>query len=61
MLDKERIEKEFLAVQVASSEIPLSAVSLQVKAMGGGEFQLRKMLRKYGELWRSLKKSSKKK
>lgn len=61
LLDKERIEKEFLAVQVASSEIPLSAVSLQVKAMGGGEFQLRKMLRKYGELWRSLKKSSKKK
>ncbi|SDY03461.1 glycosyltransferase family 2 protein [Nitrosomonas sp. Nm58] len=59
LLDKERIEKEFLAVQEASSEIPLSTVSSQVKAMGRIEFQLRKFLERYTELRRILKKSSK--
>ncbi len=58
LLDKERIEKEFLAVQEASSEILLSAVSSQVKAMGRIQFQLRKFLERYAELWRILKKSS---
>jgi hypothetical protein len=59
LLDQEKIEKDFLAVRAASSEIPLSTVTPKVSPMGNFEYQFRKILRNSKERWRALTKSRK--
>lgn len=59
LLDREKIEKEFLAVREASSEISLSAVTPKVSPMGNFEYQLRETLRNFKERWRASIKSRK--
>jgi hypothetical protein len=59
LLDQEKIEKDFLAVRAASSEISLSTATPEVRPMGNFEYQFRKTLRNSKERWRALTKSRK--